>query len=217
MTANLIEPNDLTIVSGLERCYLDSNVEVDRLIVGPLDNNVFLLRCRNTGASVLIDAADEHESLLRLCKAFDVGKVLETHGHWDHIGAVTEVRNAGYDVAVGAGDAQMLPSYDLIIEDDSMIAVGELRVRAIATPGHTSGSICFEVEGTPLLFTGDTLFPGGPGATRSPGDFANIMSSLDDKLFGRFDDTQIVLPGHGASTTIGRERPHLDEWAARGW
>jgi glyoxylase-like metal-dependent hydrolase (beta-lactamase superfamily II) len=147
-----------------------------------------------------------------------VRKVVETHGHWDHVQAVAQVRDAGYEVAVAAADAAMLPSYDMVIEDDEVIEVGRLRVRAIATPGHTPGSVCFHVEGTPLLFSGDTLFPGGPGATRIPGgDFASIIRSIDERIFSRFEPDTIVLPGHGLDTTVGTELPHLQEWVDRGW
>jgi glyoxylase-like metal-dependent hydrolase (beta-lactamase superfamily II) len=112
----------------------------------------------------------------------------------------------------------MLPSYDLILEDDSVIEVGDLRLHTIATPGHTPGSMCFVVEGTRLLFSGDTLFPGGPGATKFPGgDFPTIIRSIEDRLFARLGPDTIVLPGHGDSTTIGTERPHLQEWIDRGW
>lgn len=197
--------------------FEDEQVEVHRLTVGPVDNNVFVVRCTQTGEAVLLDAANEHERLLDLCRRLDVRRVLETHGHWDHIQAVPAVRDAGYEVGVTAADASMLPSYDFVLEDDSVIEVGRLRLRTIHTPGHTPGSICFRVEGSPLLFSGDTLFPGGPGATRFPGgDFPAIVRSIEDRLFTLPPET-IVLPGHGADTTIGDERPHLQEWVDRGW
>jgi len=195
----------------------DTGYEVHAVVVGPMDNNVFVIRCTETGDAVLIDAANEHERLLELCKALGVRRVIETHGHWDHIQAVPAVRDAGYDVGVTAADAGMLPSYDDILEDDSVIEIGRLRISTIATPGHTRGSMCFQLEGTPLLFSGDTLFPGGPGNTSfEGGDFATIIESLDRRLFTRPADT-IVLPGHGSWTTIGAERPHLQEWVDRGW
>jgi glyoxylase-like metal-dependent hydrolase (beta-lactamase superfamily II) len=199
--------------------FQNGDVDVHKVVVGPVDNNVFVVRCRATGESVLIDAANEHDRLLELCRTLDVRRVLETHGHWDHIGAVTEIRNAGYEVGVTAEDAPMLKDvgYDVLLDDAEVIEVGRLRLRAIHNPGHTPGSISFQVEGTPLLFSGDTLFPGGPGATKFPGgDFSTIIESIETKLFTFPDDT-IVLPGHGLDTTIGTERPNLDEWIARGW
>jgi glyoxylase-like metal-dependent hydrolase (beta-lactamase superfamily II) len=183
-----------------------------------MDNNVYIVRCRATGESMLIDAANEHDKLLELCEALNVRQVVETHGHWDHIQAVEAVRDAGINVSVTAADADMLPSYDLILEDRSVLEVGKLRIATIATPGHTPGSMCFAVEGTPLLFTGDTLFPGGPGNTSfENADFATIISSIEDRLFAAFDGDTVVLPGHGAGTTIGHESPHLGEWIDRGW
>ena len=203
---------------NVERIWEDAACEVHRIVVGPLDNYVYVLRCRRSGEAMLVDAANEHEVLLDLCRRLGVTKVVETHGHWDHIQAVPAVREAGYSVAVSAPDAEMLPSYDELLEDDAVISVGRLRVRTVATPGHTSGSMCFAAEGTPLLFSGDTLFPGGPGNTSLPGgDFPTIIHSIERRLFARFDASTVVLPGHGASTTIGSEAPHLQEWVERGW
>jgi len=197
----------------------DARMEIHRVVVGPYENNVFVVRCRETGDAVLIDAANEHEQLLALCQQLGVRRVLETHGHWDHIQAVPALREAGYEVAVTAKDAPMLKDvgYDVFIDDAEVIEVGRLRLHAIHNPGHTPGSISFQVEGAPIVFSGDTLFPGGPGATKfEGGDFATIIDSIDNKLFTLPADT-IVMPGHGTDTTIGTERPHLQEWVTRGW
>ena len=200
------------------RIWEDAACEVHRTVVGPIDNNVYVVRCRRTGDAVLVDAANEHDLLLEVCESLGVRSVVETHGHWDHIQAVPALRDAGFSVAVTEADAAMLPSYDLILEDETAIEVGRLRIRTIATPGHTAGSMCFAVEDTPLLLSGDTLFPGGPGNTSSEGgDFPTIVRSLEERLFARFDADTVVLPGHGASTTIGSESPHLQEWIDRGW
>ena len=198
--------------------HADTDLEIHKLVVGPFENNVFVLRCRHTGDAVLIDAANEHEQLLELASRLGVRRVLETHGHWDHIQAVPQMRDAGYSVSVTAADSAMLPSYDEIIEHEEPIAVGNLVLRSILTPGHTPGSVCFAVEGKPLLFSGDTLFPGGPGnTTLEGGDFTQIVHSIDHLLFTPFASDTIVMPGHGADTTIGHERPHFQEWVDRGW
>jgi len=170
--------------------FEDARVRVDKLIVGPFENNVYIVRCKRTGDAVLIDAANEHDLLLEVCRETGVRRVLTTHGHWDHIQAVEAVRNAGIDVGIAEADAKMLPAYDFVIHDDEVYEV---------------------------VFTGDTLFPGGPGNTSTPGaSFEQILGSIDRRLFTLPADL-LVLPGHGLDTTIGEERPHLDEWTTRGW
>jgi glyoxylase-like metal-dependent hydrolase (beta-lactamase superfamily II) len=199
--------------------YEDGQIEIHKLVVGPVDNNVFVLRDKATGDAVLLDAANEHDKLLPLAERLKVRRVLETHGHWDHIQAIPQMREAGYEVAVTAEDAPRLQEvgYDVFLEPETVIEVGRTRLHTILTPGHTAGSMCFLVEGSPVLFSGDTLFPGGPGATSFPGgDFPSIIRSIDEKLFTLPADT-MVLPGHGLDTTIGTERPHLQEWIERGW
>lgn len=197
--------------------YTDDQAEVHRVVVGPVDNNVFVLRCRRTGRSVLVDAANDSDLLLDLSQSLGVRSVVQTHGHWDHVQAVPAVREAGYRVAVTAADADMLPGHDDLLEDGAVLEVGQLRVHTMATPGHTPGSMCFRVEGSPLVLTGDTLFPGGPGRTDGdPQRFATIIEQIERKLFTLPPETRI-LPGHGADSTIGKERPHLAEWVERGW
>lgn len=198
--------------------WSSTGLEVHKVVVGPVDNNVFVIRCTETGEAVLLDAANEHDLLLELCQTLGVKTVLETHGHWDHIQAIPEMRDAGYMVGVTAADAEMLPSYDYLIEDDTIIEVGNLRLLTIATPGHTPGSICYHVENTPLFFSGDTLFPGGVGNTTMPGgDFKAIIDSVESRIFSKYGADTIVLPGHGDDTTIGAESPNIQEWVNRGW
>lgn len=198
--------------------WSDARAEIHQVVVGPYDNNVYVLRCRATGDAVLIDAANEHERLLELCRGLGVREVLETHGHWDHIQAVPALRDAGYHVHVTSEDASMLPSYDEVLTDEDALAVGDLRLHTIHTPGHTAGSMCFRLDHAPVLFSGDTLFPGGPGATHfDGGDFPTIMRSLEDRLFRPLAADTVVMPGHGEHTTIGAESPHLQEWVDRGW
>ena len=207
------------MATPVEVVWSDADVEVHSLVVGPYENNVFVLRCRETGEAVLIDAANEHDKLLELCTRLNVRRVLETHGHFDHIQAVPAMREAGYEVAIASADAPMLKKvgYDVFIDDTEVIEVGKLRLHAILNPGHTPGSISFLIEGAPVLFSGDTLFPGGVGNTKSDlGDFATIIQSVDNRLFSLPAET-VVMPGHGVDTTIGNERPHLTEWVARGW
>jgi glyoxylase-like metal-dependent hydrolase (beta-lactamase superfamily II) len=197
--------------------YETSDLRIDKIVVGPFENNVFVLRCKGTGVAVIVDAANEHDLLLEVSRATGVRRVLTTHGHWDHIQAVTQMRDAGIDVGVAEPDAKMLPAYDFTIPDRDVIEVGDLRLDTIHTPGHTPGSTCFLLQGHPVLFSGDTLFPGGPGNTSlAGGDFPTIIQSIDRRLFTLPGET-LVLPGHGLDTTVATERPHLDEWIERGW
>ena len=202
----------------VEMVWSDGAAEVHRFVVGPVANNVYVVRCKRSGQATLIDAANEHDRLLRVAQRLGVTSVLETHGHWDHIGAVEQVRAAGIDVWVRGEDADLLPSYDHLLDDDGVHVVGDLRLRTIHTPGHTPGSISFALENTPVLFTGDTLFPGGPGATSfEGGDFPTIITSIEERIFRVFGPDTVIWTGHGAPSTVGTEQPHLDEWVARGW
>jgi glyoxylase-like metal-dependent hydrolase (beta-lactamase superfamily II) len=196
--------------------FEDSRIRLDKYVVGPFDNNVWVVRCKRTGEAVLLDAANEHDLLIPVARAAGVRRVLTTHGHWDHVQAVTAAREAGIDVGVASPDAGMLPGYDFVVADKDAIEVGDLRLHALHTPGHTDGSTSFLLEGWPIVFSGDTLFPGGPGKTETKDDFQTVLRSIDERLFPLPPDT-LVLPGHGLDTTIGNERPHLQEWADRGW
>lgn len=197
--------------------FEDSQLQITRVVVGPMANNVYVLRCAETGESVLVDAANEPDVLLPLCERLDVGDVLTTHGHLDHTRAVPALRAAGHRVGVAEADAHMLPAYDFVIDDGALIEVGRLRLLAVHTPGHSPGSTCLLVEGSPVLLAGDTLFPGGPGNTwGNARDFATLIRSIRQRLFTLPDET-LVMPGHGEGTTIGVERPHLQEWIDRGW
>lgn len=198
--------------------YQDDYVEIHKVVVGPYDNNVYVVRCRDTGEALLVDAANEPERLLELCRRLGVRNVVQTHGHWDHVQAVPQLRDAGYEVAVRAEDAAMLPGHDELLEDDELLEIGRVRIRTVHTPGHTPGSMCFAVEGSPVLLSGDTLFPGGPGNTATNiGDFPTIIKSIETRIFASLPPETIVMPGHGANTTVGEESPHLDEWVTRGW
>src|SRR5262249_26284976 len=139
------------------------------------------------------------------------------HGDWDHLQALDEVRDElKVPVSMHVADADKLSkAADVLLKDGDMLRVGSLVFKVLHTPGHTPGGLCFYMPGH--LIAGDTLFPGGPGNTkREGGDFPMIIRMVREKLFTLPDDTR-VYPGHGLDTTIGAEKPHLDEWIARGW
>jgi len=195
---------------------------ISKLAVGPYDNNAYLLRCRNSGAQLLIDAAAEPVRLLDLVAEGGLGMVITTHRHRDHWQALADVVAAtGARTAAHIDDAPEIPvPTDVLVRDGDVIAVGDCRLEAIHLVGHTPGSIALlydDPEGMPHLFTGDCLFPGGVGKTGTPEEFDSLYRGVVTRLFERLPDETWVYPGHGNDTMIGAERPALAEWRDRGW
>jgi glyoxylase-like metal-dependent hydrolase (beta-lactamase superfamily II) len=196
---------------------------ISKLAVGPYDNNAYLLRCRQTGDSVLIDAAAEPERLLVLCGEQAPALSVTTHAHADHWQALAEIVEAtAARTAAGVHDAPEIPiATDVAVADGDIIRFGRIELTAIELVGHTPGSIALlyeDPEGPPHLFTGDCLFPGGLGNTKGDADrFASLLADVTAKLFDRLPDETWVYPGHGSDTTLGAERPHLGDWRERGW
>ncbi|MGV9310789.1 MBL fold metallo-hydrolase [Streptomyces sp. NPDC003691] len=196
---------------------------ISKVAVGPMDNNSYLLRCRATGEQLLIDAAAEPETLLRLIGDDSAASVVTTHRHGDHWQALAEVVAAtGARTYTGRYDAEGVPvPTDVLVDDGDEIRVGRVRLTARHLVGHTPGSIALvydDPQGHPHVFTGDCLFPGGIGNThQDPAAFERLLGDVETKLFGPLPDETWVYPGHGNDTTLGAERPHLAEWRARGW
>ncbi len=188
---------------------------VHRVEVGDMGNNVYVLECPVTGESLIVDGCFEPERILEAAQGTRVVGIVQTHGHFDHVQALPRLKEAlGVPVYAHPGDDYPV-AVDRSVGDGDSIAFGSCAARVLHTPGHTPGSICLLVDGD--LISGDTLFPGGPGNTF--GDrraFETIIASVRDKLFTLPEDTR-VHPGHGEPTTIGAERPHLQEWIERGW
>ena len=194
-----------------------ASVEVRKFSVGPMDNNVYLLTDTAAGESLLIDAANEAQRILDEIGERRVVAIVQTHGHRDHWQALDAVARAtAAPVYAHPDDASLMrPDAAVASQDGTRVSFGDAQVRLLHTPGHTPGSTCVLLDDR-HLFSGDTLFPGGPGKTTSPEQFAQIMDSLEQRLFVLGDDTW-VYPGHGDDTTLGAERPRLPEWRARGW
>ncbi len=195
---------------------------VSKISVGSMDNEAYLLRCRSTGEQVLVDAAAEPDRLLDLVGPDGLVGVVTTHRHPDHWQALADVVKAtGARTFAHPLDAPAIPvETDVFLEDGDRLRFGAVELSAVHLSGHTPGSIALvydDPDGFPHLFTGDCLFPGGVGRTTSPEDFRSLFTGVREKLFGRLPDETWVYPGHGDDTTLGAERPHLDEWAERGW
>jgi glyoxylase-like metal-dependent hydrolase (beta-lactamase superfamily II) len=198
-------------------------LRITKVAVGPYDNNAYLLRCTATGDTMLIDAAAEPDRLLTERGNGLLVSVVTTHQHPDHWqGLEAVVGITGPAVIAHPLDAPGLPiPMTQTVVDGDVLDVGNVQVKVIHLQGHTPGSIAILYDADPAaphLFTGDSLFPGGPGNTRrNVADFTSLMNDLETKVFGVLPDATWVYPGHGADTTLGVERPHLAEWRARGW
>jgi glyoxylase-like metal-dependent hydrolase (beta-lactamase superfamily II) len=195
---------------------------ITKVAVGPMDNNAYLLRDTQTGELALIDAANDASTLIELIGDVPLATIITTHQHWDHWGALEELqRVTGAQTVAHPDDAGELPvpTTHLVRHGDT-VAVGNSTLSVIHLRGHTPGSIALRYDDgdQPHLFTGDSLFPGGPGNTQKDAQrFDSLMTDLENRVFGELPDVTWVYPGHGKDTTLGTERPHLQEWRARGW
>ncbi|NUT36701.1 MAG: MBL fold metallo-hydrolase [Hamadaea sp.] len=197
-----------------------TDLAVRSLSVGPMDNIAYLLTCSRTGEQLLIDAAAEPQRLLDLAGPRGLATIVTTHRHRDHWGALAEVTAAtGARVLAHPADAGDLPVETAPVGDGDVVRVGDVALEVIHLVGHTPGSIALLHRGDPpQIFTGDSLFPGGVGGTwGDAAAFASLFRDVTTKIFDRLPDETVVWPGHGKPTTLGKERPALPEWRARGW
>ena len=203
-----------------------ADITITKLSVGPMDNNAYLLTCKHTNESVLIDAANDADRILDLLgdgpAAPPLRSIITTHQHYDHwqaLGAVATATKA--TLFAGTADAPEIPvATDTTLDNGDTVALGDCRLDIIALRGHTPGSVAVlyaDPNGRSHLFTGDSLFPGGPGKTGSPEAFTSLMDDLESRVFGALPDDTWVYPGHGDDTTLGAERPSLGTWRERGW
>jgi len=224
----------MTVVNDTYTGHVDAGTAARRTLpaativkasVGPMDNNAYLIRCSATGKTLLIDAANDGPALVELIRAQapDVELIVTSHQHFDHWQALAEVAEAtGAPTAAHALDAAPLPvKPDRILADGDTISIGDLTFDVIHLQGHTEGSVALALRGADgevtHLFTGDCLFPGGVGKTWQEGDFERLLGDVTRKVFDVYPDSTVIYPGHGDDTTLGAERPHLEEWRARGW
>jgi glyoxylase-like metal-dependent hydrolase (beta-lactamase superfamily II) len=199
-----------------------AELTITKVSVGPMDNNAYLLTCRRTGEQLLIDAANGPDRLLKLAGEEGLATVVTTHQHADHWQALDDVVTAtGARSVAHRLDAETLPVKSEPVEEGSRVLVGASALEVIHLAGHTPGSIALlyqDPEGTPHLFTGDSLFPGGVGNTWGDAErFTSLINDVEHKIFDRLPDDTWFYPGHGKDSTLGAERPALAEWRARGW
>ncbi|WP_205754419.1 MBL fold metallo-hydrolase [Arthrobacter sp. CAU 1506] len=209
----------------------DPAVTIRAISVSDMDNNVYLLTAKKSGVQVLIDAADDFPAIQQLLRdgAADasapakVALIITTHSHWDHVRALPDaVAATGAKTAAGTEDipAIEVPT-DVSLDHQDIGRFDGFSLESIKLRGHTPGSVALVYRapaGPAHVFTGDSLFPGGVGNTqKDPGRFASLFNDVRDRLFGYLPDDTLIHPGHGKGTTLGAERPQLDEWKSRGW
>ncbi|WP_148239412.1 MBL fold metallo-hydrolase [Ruania zhangjianzhongii] len=211
---------------GPTAVWRTANAEVHKASVSAMDNNAYLIVDRRTGDHLLIDAADDATRLQELLAAEaatgSLVGILTTHRHPDHHGALAElVASTGAPVLAGGPDAdQLRATVDHRLGHGDQVTVGSLGLHVVALRGHTPGSVALVLAddgAPPLVFTGDSLFPGGVGKTGSAADFQQLIADVTERVFAVLPDETVVLPGHGDNTTLGAQRPALPEWRARGW
>ena len=193
----------------------DDHIQIEKLELGAWGTNAYILICRKTGESVIIDAPADAGKILALLKETRPQYILITHNHMDHTGALAELKSTlDLPIAAHADDAGRLPvSADQLLSDGDVIAFGEIKLSVLHTPGHTPGSVCFLTAN--YLIAGDTIFPGGPGKTGSPADFKRILASLTGKIFVLPANT-LIYPGHGDATVLDKEKRAFEDFSAKG-
>lgn len=189
-------------------------LKLETLPVGEYGTNCYLLTCPETGRALLVDPGADSETILKMCRGAQVGRILLTHGHFDHTLALDEVRAAlGVPVGIHPADAaEFGVRADFELRDDGRLRVGRYYARVIHVPGHTPGGVALRFDRRAVV--GDAVFPGGPGHTSSPKALQTALLSLQRTVFTWPDETRLY-PGHGGPTTVGAERPAFQEFLAR--
>lgn len=209
---------------GTAARFTTAGAIVTKISLGDMDNNAYLVECQDSDRVLLIDAANDAEALIRFLRAYRSVRGLEvftTHSHPDHWLALREVLEE-FDAThiAPAGDAADIDvPADRTVENGDVLDCGRLGLEVVTLRGHTTeGAALVLRDGDEThIFTGDSLFPGGPGKTNSPEAFTRLVDDLEERLFARYDDAAYIHPGHGDDSTLGTERPHLAEWRERGW
>lgn len=198
----------------METIVESSDIRIERLELGRWTTNAYIVICMQTGHSVLIDVPPGARTIIKSLRNTTPKYILLTHSHIDHISGLPALRaRMNIPLAAHTADWGWLPfSPEMPLDDGDVISIGKLKIEVLHTPGHTPGSLCFKVG--KYLISGDTIFPGGPGATESPAELRQIIKSIEEKIMVLPDETQIY-PGHGESTTIKMEKSKFAIFSSR--
>ena len=192
----------------------NDDIQIERFELGVFGTNAYVIICRQSGDSALIDAPAEASIIMERLKGTNPKYILLTHSHMDHIGALSELHSKlEVPVAVHTSDSKNLPlPPQVLLNNGDTVSFGKIKLEVLHTPGHTPGSLCFKTDR--YLISGDTIFPGGPGKTRPPSDFRRIIKTITEKIFVLPDDTKIY-PGHGDATVLKKEKDEFAIFSSR--
>lgn len=212
-------------VDTMTNASTTEGISLHHISVSDLDNNCYLLTTESDEGTqgLLIDAADNAPALLDLAESAGarITAVVTTHRHFDHVRALEDVLDTTKATHFASlGDSPRLPrSADTTLGEGDTLRWAGHSLRAHILRGHTQEGLALsiKIEGIYHLFVGDSLFPGGVGKTSTPEEFNQLLSDVKTRLFDVYPDTAVVHPGHGKPTTLGTERPHLEQWRQRGW
>jgi glyoxylase-like metal-dependent hydrolase (beta-lactamase superfamily II) len=192
----------------------EKNIRIERLILSPYETNCYILVCKKTQNSLVVDAPADASSIIETLQETKPEYILLTHDHYDHTGTLTSLRSRlKVPLAAHAADSASLKTPpEIFLKDGDVLNLGNLEVVIRHTPGHTPGSLCFRIG--KYLIAGDTIFPGGPGNTASPDEFRQIVAAITAKILTLPDDT-VIYPGHGDATTVKKSKEEYAVFASR--
>jgi glyoxylase-like metal-dependent hydrolase (beta-lactamase superfamily II) len=192
----------------------DQDIGIERMELGPYGTNAYIIVCRKTGDSLVVDAPGDASEIIEGLKGTKPRYILLSHDHLDHTGVLDLLRSQlKIPLATHLENSNRLENPpEILLKDGESLSLGKLTVEVLHTPGHTPGSLCFKIG--KILIAGDTIFPGGPGKTNSPGNFRQILASITEKIFKLPDDT-VLYPGHGPETTVEKAKEEYAVFASR--
>ena len=192
----------------------DDEIRIEKLTLGPYQTNAYIVVCRKTGESLVVDAPAGASEIIDGLDGTQRRYILLTHDHFDHTGVLDSLRSElKVPLATHAeSSGQLKTPPEMLLNDGDNLSLGNLKINVLHTPGHTPGGLCFKIG--EYLLAGDTVFPGGPGKTFSPEDFSQILNSITEKIYTLTDDT-LILPGHGDNITVKKSREEYAVFASR--